>query len=157
MRKGIEIEEYNFINKTDLDKPIVETYSFKHNNSVEIIGDKMYFSPMLFFAVSENPFKQEKREYPIDFSFPTQDKYLVNITIPDGYIVETLPQSISIPMSDNNGSLKYLVSSNEKQIQLSVTMDINSAIIPPDYYSELKSFFAELIKKQTEKVVLKKV
>ncbi len=155
--KGLEIDEYDFTNRTELDKPIVENYSFKHNNSIEIIGDKMYFSPLLFFALTENPFKQETREYPIDFSYPTEDKYMITITIPDGYAVETLPQSVSIPMSDNNGALKYMVTSKDKQIQLSVTMDINSAIIPSDYYGELKAFFAEVVKKQTEKVVLKKV
>lgn len=155
--KGIEIEEYSISNTTELDKPVVETYSFKHTNTVEIIGDKMYFSPLLFLALSENPFKQEKREYPIDFSYPFQDKFLINITIPDGYSVETLPKSISIPMSNNNGSLKYLVSNADKQIQLSVTMDINFAIISAEYYDELKAFFAEVVKKETEKIVLKKV
>lgn len=155
--KGLEIDEYEFTNKTELDKPIIENYSFKHNNSIEIIGDKMYFSPLLFFALTENQFKQETREYPIDFSYPIQKKYQINITIPDGYTVETLPQSVSVPMSDNNGSLKYMITNKEKQIQLSVTMDINSAIIASEYYGELKAFFAEVVKKQTEKIVLKKV
>lgn len=154
--KGLEIGEYDFTNKNELSAPIVETYSFKHNNSVEIIGDKMYFSPLLTFAITENPFKQEAREYPVDFSYPYQDKYLMNITIPDGYVVETLPQSVSIPMSDNKGSLKYMITNKNKQIQLSVTMEINSAIISSDYYEELKGFYAEVVKKQTEKVVLKK-
>ena len=46
---GIEIDEYEVLNKTDLAKPIVENYTFTHSNAVEIIGDKMYFSPMFFF------------------------------------------------------------------------------------------------------------
>jgi hypothetical protein len=155
--KGSEVNEYVLTNTSELTLPIVETYNFNHTNSVEIIGDKMYFSPLLFFALTENPFKQEKREYPIDFSYPKQDKYLINITIPDGYTVETLPQSVSVPMSDTNGSLKYMINNKEKQIQLSVTLDINTAIISSDYYTELKAFFAEVVKKETEKVVLKKI
>lgn len=154
---GTEINEYNFTNKNGSDQPILETYSFRNSNSVEIIGNKMYFSPMLFLGVSENPFKQEVREYPIDFSYPIQSKYIITIAIPDGYAIEKLPESATIPMVNNIGSLKYTLTNKEKQLQLLVTLDINSAVIPPDYYPELKSFFAEVVKKQTEKVVLKKV
>lgn len=155
--KGIEIEDYEIANKNDLSLPVIETYSFRHGNSVEIIGDKMYFSPLLFFAMAENPFKQETREYPVDFSYPIQDKYLINLTIPDGYAVETLPASVAVPMSDNNGSMKFMAAHKDKQIQLSLTMDINSAIIPSEYYPELKAFFAEVVKKQTDKIILKKI
>ena len=144
-------------NKNELNKPIIENYSFKNNNSVEIIGDKMYFSPLLFFTTTENPFKQDKREYPIDYIYPHQDKYIVSITIPDGYTLESIPKSVSIPMSDNKANLKYLISNTEKQIQLSVTFDMNEAIIPSEYYDELKAFYNELIKTETQKVVLKKI
>lgn len=154
---NIEIGEYETANNKDLDKPVIETYSFKKSNAVEIIGNKMYFSPLLFFTTSENPFKQEKREYPVDFVFPRQDKYLINITIPNGYVVETLPTPIAIAMDENLGNFKFNITNTEKQIQLLVTLDINSAIFSAEYYEELKAFFAGMIKKQSEKIVLKKV
>lgn len=155
--EGIEALDHTIGNVTDLDKPVIEAYSYKHNGLVDIIGDKMYFSPLLFFATTENPFKQENREYPVDFSFPNQEKYLINITIPDGYVVEKVPENVAIPMSDGKGTLKYLVSVKDKQIQLSVILDINKAIIAAENYTELKSFFAEVVKKQNEKIVLKKI
>src|SRR5690606_33086306 len=41
---GIEIQDdYERSNLDDLSKPIVENFSFKSNNTVDIIGDKMYF------------------------------------------------------------------------------------------------------------------
>lgn len=154
--QGVEISDYTVLNKTDLSKPIVESYSFSTTNEVEIIGDKMYFSPLLFFALNENPFKQETRLYPIDFVFPTQDKYSVTIKIPDGYIVETLPTSKSVGLPDNKGNFKYNISNNGNQIQLMFTLDINDAIITSDIYEEVKLFFKEIVDKQTEKIVLKK-
>lgn len=154
---ALEVNEYDVIGIKELGKPVAETYSFKHSNVVEVIGDKMYFSPMLFFALKENPFKQEKREYPVDFSFPTEDRYLFNITIPDGYVVESLPKSVSIPMSDNLVVFKCLVANTDNKIQVSVTFDVNSPIIPPDYYDELKAVFSEIVKVENEKIVLKKI
>lgn len=155
--KGLEIDGYEISNKLELDKAVAESYNFKHTNNIEIIGDKMYFTPLLFFALSENPFKQDVREYPVDFSFPSQERYIVNITIPEGYAVETLPKSVSIPMSENTAGLKYMVANTDNKIQLSMTLDVNSAIVAAEYYDELKAFFAEVVKKQTEKIVLRKI
>ena len=154
--QGLEIGEYEVQNSTDLSKPIVENYSFTTTNSVEIIGDKMYLSPFLFLAKTENPFKQEKREYPIDFSYPYQDKFNISLSIPEGYVVEVLPAQKVVSMPDELANFKYNITNNGNQIQLLYTLDVNQAIISSEVYEELKAFYKEMINKQTEKIVLKK-
>ncbi|MCF6129111.1 DUF3857 domain-containing protein [Flavobacterium sp. AS60] len=154
--QGLEIGEYNVQNSNDLSLPIIENYDFTSTNSVEIIGDKMYISPFLFFAITENPFKQEKREYPVDFVFPDQDKFSISLTIPEGYVVETLPQPKAVAMPENIGGFKYIISNTGSQIQLLYTQDTNQAIIGSEYYEALKNFYKEIVNKQTEKIVLKK-
>jgi hypothetical protein len=153
---GLEINEYKSASD-DFSKPVVETYTFNHNASAEIIGDKMYFSPLFFFREEENPFIQETREYPVDFIFPNQDKYAFTVNIPEGYVVESLPQSLSLKMGENVGNYKFMISSTGKQIQLISTLDINEAIVAPAEYETLKSFYKQMIEKQNEKIVLKKV
>ena len=154
--KGIEISGYKINNDKDLTKPIVEEYDFTHNAVADIIADKIYINPMLFLSQSENPFKQEKREYPIDFVFPHQDKYMIGIKLPDGYVVESIPQPISLSMEDNLGSFKYNLVATGRQVQVVVTLDINYASFGADYYETLKSFYQKVIEKQNEKIVLKK-
>lgn len=154
---GLEIEEYATANDKDLTKPMVENFNFKHTNISERIGDKLYFSPMLYYAKTENPFKEENREYPVDFSFPYQDKYSISITLPEGYEVESLPKPIAVNMEDNIGSFKYNISSSGKQIQLTASIDINHSVVSPIYYVTLKDFYKKMIEKQNEKVVLKKI
>jgi hypothetical protein len=153
---GSIVEEYVVENKTELDKPIAETFSFKNSNSVEVIGDKMYFSPLLFFSETVNPFQQETREYPVDFVFPNQEKYLTIISIPEGYVVESMPAPVAIVFTDELLSYKFNISSNGKQIQVSSVFDVKTSVLSPEDYEELKKFYSEMIKKQTEKVVLKK-
>lgn len=154
---GLEISELEVQNGTDLSKPIVENYSFSSTNHVEKIGDKIYFSPLLHFTLKENPFKQETRLYPIDFVFPHQDKYSISIKIPEGYAVETLPQSKAIGMSDNKAVYKYTISNTGNQIQLMFTLDVNTAIIGSEDYEEVKAFYKDMVEKNIEKVVLKKI
>jgi hypothetical protein len=155
--QGLEVENYDVQNNNDLSKPIVENYSFTSNNAVEIIGNKMYFSPFFHFALTENPFKQDVRLYPIDFVYPAQDKYVFIIKIPENYIVETLPESKAVGLPNNYGNFKYNISLNGNQIQMIYSLDINSSIIDSDMYDAVKVFFKEMVNKQTEKVVLKKI
>jgi hypothetical protein len=42
----------------------------------------------LSFASSQNPFKQDNREYPVDFGFPFIEKYAVNIVIPEDILLK---------------------------------------------------------------------
>ncbi|WP_445452869.1 transglutaminase domain-containing protein [Flavobacterium sp. 25HG05S-40] len=154
--QGIEIEEYDVQNNLNLDLPITENYKFSATNSIEVLGDKMYIAPFMFLTLMENPLKQEARQYPIDFVFPNQERFNISLTIPDGYVMETLPQAKAIALPENLGNFKYNISSNGNQIQLLYTQDINQAVIGAEYYEALKNFFKEIVNKQTEKIVLKK-
>lgn len=154
---GLQIGDYQVENDKDLSKPIVELFDFTNDNLTERIGDKMYFSPMLYFTQTVNPFKQEKRQYPVDFSFPYQYKYNFTINIPEGYEIEFLPKPIAIMMEQNIGTFKYNIASTGNQIQLAVVSEINYASVPADFYQSLKTFYKEMIDKQNEKIVLKKI
>lgn len=154
---GVEIDDYKTLYDKDLSKPMLEEYSFVHNGLTDIIGDRMYINPMLYFRQAENPFKQEIREYPIDFVYPRQDKYMISIIIPEGYEIEFAPESIALAMEENIGSFKYNINAEKNIIQLSVALDINYANISQNYYTALRSFYQKLIEKQNEKIILKKV
>lgn len=155
--QGIEIDDYSVANMKDLEKPIVENYSFKHSNLVEIIGDKMYISPMMFFELKENPFKQEKRNFPIDFSIPFNDSYSISLNLPEGYEVEFIPEKINLAMQDDYGFYSFNISSSLKTIQISSTFSINASIVPAQHYMMLKDFYKLMIEKQSEKIVLRKM
>lgn len=154
---GIEISDYEVKNMKDLSKLVTESYSFSFENAFEAIGDKLYMSPLLFLTEDENPFKSEKREYPVDYSYPRFSKYMVNIQIPEGYQVETIPEAMAMGLPDNLGVFKYNISSKGNSIQVIINQEINSAIIPPRYYIALKEYYSKLVQKETEKIVLSKI
>ena len=153
---NIEISDYSRENDLDLAKPIVETYTYKDTKSVEVINDKIYISPMLFLATKENPFKQEVREYPVDFGYPSQNKYNINIEIPEGYVVESMPASLNIVTGDDIGAFKFMIANTDNKVQISITLTISSPIVSSDFYPVLKGFYQQMIDKQNEKIVLTK-
>ncbi|HEY4616899.1 MAG TPA: DUF3857 domain-containing protein [Flavobacterium sp.] len=153
----IEIDDYKRENDLDLSKPIVESYKFKNTKDFERLNDKIYISPSLFLGLKENPFKQELREYPVDFGYPIQSKYNINIEIPEGYIVETIPEGLNIAAVDGIGTFRYVIANTGNKVQISMTSEISKAIVLADYYQALKTFFQIMLEKQDEKIVLKKV
>lgn len=151
------ITDYNVNNNNDLIKPIVEDFSFKHSELIEIIGERMYFSPLLFYTMYENPFKLEKRDYPVDFIFPYEKKYSFTIEIPDGYSVESLPENAAFMMENNMIYCRYNNQLVGKKIQIAMIFGVNQSIILPDYYNDLKNFFKKSVEVQSNKIVLKKI
>ncbi|PDS25839.1 DUF3857 domain-containing protein [Flavobacterium branchiophilum] len=154
---NIEINDYTKDNMTDLSKAVSETFSFKDGNDSELINGKIYFTPMLFLVTKSNPFKLDVREYPIDFSYPIETRYNINIELPEGYVVESMPENMNIAAVDNLGFMKYIIVQNDNKIQIAITETINEAIVPAEYYDVLKAFFQQMIDKENQKIVLKKI
>lgn len=137
--------------------PVTMTYNYSCADRVEEIGDKLYFSPMLFLADQDNPFKDEKRQYPIDLNHPFSDKYIINIELPQGYKVSDLPKSERFEFNGETGEYQYLIKDNGNSIQLNVDFNFNTPLILAGDYGYFKNFYNLIINKQEEKVVLQKI
>lgn len=154
---GIEISDYSIKNKEEIGKPVIESFSFNTEDTAEIIGNKMYLSPLFWLTQTENPFKKENREYPIDYGYPWEDTYSVTINTPKGYAVESVPEPCNIIVGDGIGQFKLHISKTPLGLQIKSDLKINKAIISALDYQGLKDFYKAIVEKQTEKVVLSKI
>ena len=153
---NVVVENVELKNQENVYKNIIRSYDFTLNDAVEEIAGKLYLNPLLFLAQEENIFKQETRNYPIDFSYPQIEKTIVSISIPDGYKVESLPAAKDHLIRDNIGGFSFQIAEKANTIQVIMTKSINYSLIPKDYYLDVKNYLSEVIKKETEKVVLSK-
>ena len=154
--RNIEVSDYKRENTLELSKPIVENFSFKSTTDVEVINNKIYISPMLFLKMNENPFKQEVREYPVDFGYPVQTKFNISLQVPEGYKIESLPAPASILAGEDIGLFKFFIGANGNTIQLTINSDMNTAILPAGYYATVKEFYQKMVEKENEKIILVK-
>jgi len=154
---GIEISDFSVKNELDLSKPVMESCKFFLESQADIIGDKMYVSPMFFLQTKENIFKLEDREFPVDFGYPIKNIFRININFPEGYEVESNPEPLALALPDNLGSFKYKIVTSATSAQLIITTEVSEPIISALYYSTLKEYYKQLIEKENEKIVLKKV
>jgi Domain of Unknown Function with PDB structure (DUF3857) len=155
--KGMEISDFEVKNDMDLSEPVTEFYKFTLNSQADVIGDKLYFSPLFFLKTTENPFKLENREFPVDFGYPSEIAYRFMINLPEGYKIENMPQPAAFIMPEKLIEFKYNISGNEKNIQVTVTTKINTPIISSSYYDDLKEYFNKFIEKEAEQIILTKI
>jgi hypothetical protein len=154
---GMEILDYGIDNLENAAKPVVENFNLILDGQLQLAGDKLLFRPLLHQALLTNPFKLDKREYPIDFTFPKNVKHLYTITLPEGYQIDYLPEGIRLALDNNMGSFNYQIDDlGNGRLQLLSELSLNQAIIPAMNYPMIKEFYRQVVEKQTEKVVLLK-
>jgi len=152
-----KVSNVSNINLKDSSKPFIEGFSFSGSEEfVEQIGDKFYLSPMLFLRLKENPFKKEKRIYPIDFVYPRNIEHYISISIPDGYEVSYIPKQEILIFKDGISKLTYLIEENNQFITVKVNHEINTSIFLAQDYKDLRDFYISLMNKENEKIVLVK-
>ena len=78
--------------------------------------------------------------------------------IPEGYKIESVPESVKIKMPEDIGDFTFIIKkSSENTVQLLCTTKMNNSMIYPSNYQFLKNFYNQIIKKEAEKVVLSKI
>ena len=147
----IEIE-----NKEDLSKPFVIIYDAQIDDEAEILGNIIYLNPMLTGKYEKNPFTLEKREYPIDFSCPIEELYYTTFTLPEGYQLETPIKPFSVALPERAGRFTYNITLNGNTLTVMSKLNINKTQFVMGEYLFIKEFFAQIVAKQNEQIVLKK-
>jgi transglutaminase-like putative cysteine protease len=119
-------------------------------------GDVLYFNPVVFTAYKQNPFKPEKRKYPVSFSMPVNELYTLNMEIPEGYMIDELPKQAKVSFNENEGVFEYLIQANQKSIQLRSRISLPKVFYPSEDYQSLRDFYTFIVAKYSEQIVFKK-
>jgi hypothetical protein len=155
-KTGLELSNYKIVNLDNLDEMLTESMDVVIEDNVEEAGNLIYFTPLLFERTKENLFKQDKREFPIDFAHPIKESYRITVTFPDDYEVDKLPTSSSFKIPNNRGTFTISYLTEGKTLLVKSLIDIPRSYYTPEEYFELKELFKVIVQKQAEQIVFKK-
>lgn len=152
-----EITSYELVeNQSDEDK-IIQKFEFE----IPEVGasDQILINPFVVAFFDSNPFKSDERNYPVDFGYPRNYSYNLNLAIPEGYKVKELPKEISDILPGNLGMLKFrAIDNGNNTTALIFDLKLNATHYPSKIYKNLKDFFAKAVTTQTQTyIVLEKV
>jgi len=150
------VSKSEFQNVEEIQLPFKEIHEVVINEHITEAGNTIYLSPFIAAKAEENPFKQEKRIYPVDFGHPFDEMYLAKITIPDGYTIDELPKSKLLALPGNAAKYSYNVGQSGSTLNITSSLNINKGLFNQEEYPILREFFSQVVAKQAEQIVLKK-
>lgn len=153
---NIHIENVEKENLNMPGKEVKESYDFELQNAVEQINGKIYLKPLLFLGLKENPFKADERTYPIFLDYPYETTETINIMIPDGYQVESMPDNFVSQLNSGAGSFTFVTTRNGNFVRIQSVVNFKNTVYTPLDYAALKGFFDYVVEKQTESIVISK-
>jgi hypothetical protein len=151
------ISEIEYKNLDDRNKPLQIRYSTEIENRANMEGERIYFNPILKYKTSENPFKLEQREYPVNFGHPISVNYIMILELPLNYTIEEQPKSAKISLPDNGGVYTYQINKTDNKVLIKYNFNTGKSQYLPSEYEYLKEFYNQIIAKENQILVLKKI
>ena len=151
---GLTVVKDTLLNLKDVYKPVKEKATVKIDNQ-GFASDSLVYLNLLPGRLKENPFKQEKRKYPIDFVYPKSYKTTVIITVPENYKAVTIPSPKKIKLPGNTAGFTYMVQQRGNRITLLYQLKIDKSFFLQKDYKFLKAFYEQILEKENEPIVFK--
>jgi hypothetical protein len=120
-------------------------------------GDMIYLNPWVLNVLTENPLTEEQRTLPVEFPYIDTENLTTIVNLPEGYVVEELPQPLV--MKSEDGTLSCVIASTVDGSALSsrCQIQISKIFFAPNEYGFVKSFLDEVVKRLQDVIVIKKV
>ena len=115
---------------------------------------RLFITPNLFNKSATRLTSDKPRINDIDLGFPFRDIDTVNITIPDGYILESQPQNCNLNSKFGTFKISYAVTPNT--VQLIRLKERTASLFTASDYIELAKFLDAMYKADRARVVFVK-
>ena len=114
---------------------------------------RFFFQPSIMETRRSVPTEVDKRYSPVKFNYPYIDIDTVRFTVPDEFIVETVPNNVAVNFPFGKFYSKTTVINN-KSILYERYLEINNYIIPPEEYNEYRRFIQQIVAADRAKAIL---
>lgn len=151
-----KVIESHFENTDAATKPLVESYVVESSATITRAGDLLLIKPLIVGAEKENPFKNKKREYPVDFTFPRSYAYQGKIVVPEGFEITELPEPLALALPNKKGRFLFSAVQKNNEIVVTSVLNIKGTLFIPAEYPFLQDFYSQIVSKQNEDIILKK-
>ena len=107
--------------------------------------------------IAENPFTAKTRKMPVEFPSQGSHRVVVNIALPEGYIVDGEQRNTTIITKDKGLEGRILTTTGDGKVQLSCQFGINKTVHSEASYSDLHEIFDAIMKYTSEELVIRKM
>ena len=107
----------------------------------EVSDGKITICPFQNPPLANNPFNAAKRLMPVEFPCISTERIVINITLPEGYTMESKPQSTIVSTPDKGLDGRYVTSESEGKAHVQYLFNVNSLSHSEKNYADLRQIF----------------
>jgi hypothetical protein len=126
------------------------------NKKGTVLDGKISFNPFNNPPMTSNPFTATNRLIPVEFPCTSSDQVIINITLPEGYVMESEPQQKSFSTPDKGLEGRLFSSYGGGRIQIQYQFNVNKISHPENNYATLHDMYDLFMKFSNEQIVIKK-
>ncbi len=153
---NLSILKEEIFNIDSLEMPLTEKYEVEFSVHSATDATVLYLNPFFINRISKNPFNLNDRTYPVDLGTATDERIVINITLPEKYELLEKPKDMAIGLPNSGG--KYLLQTTVEGAKLTISQykQLSRAIYSPEEYLYLKEFYSNIIQNQKTDLLIKK-
>ncbi|MCF7569543.1 DUF3857 domain-containing protein [Sabulilitoribacter arenilitoris] len=151
---NLEINDYSFENDKE-DVEFTEKIKSRAQNYGSINGDRLIFAPNAFNKNSFIPNRYRNRKLPVEIQRGYLDEDSFSYTIPNEYVIESLPENVSIKNKFGEYFIEFIQDGNK--ILYNRKLKILKGKYPKLEYDLYRNFRKKISKMDNYKIILKKL
>ena len=134
----------------------VETEETTFTRKGQVDGNTIKICPFPTI-IAENPFTATSRKIPVEFKSTGTHRVVVNISLPEGYMLDGEQRNTTIITQDKGLEGRVLTTTGDGKVQLSCQFSINKIAHSDKSYADLHEIFDAVMKYTAEELVIKKM
>ena len=107
----------------------------------DVSDGKISLCPFKNPPLESIPFNASKRLMPVEFPCISTERIVINITLPEGYTMESKPQNTLVSTPDKGLDGRYVTSESEGKAHVQYLFNVNSLSHSEKNYADLRQIF----------------
>jgi hypothetical protein len=151
---NFQVDSFEVLNENEIDKDLILKYKFTANHYAKNAGPLLLVRPRVLGENAGNFDATKPRHYAYEFRAPVFDSDTVEITLPEGFKVDELPD----PAKANFPFAEYTSKTEADGNVLKYTREykLTTTLVPVDHIRQLQNLFSEILTDEKNMAVLKK-
>jgi len=146
------LDSFEIMGLDEIHLPLNVKVTYHIPNFVDMSEDMFYIEPPIIDLFGSNPFKSEKRNYPVEYNYKISSAETVELTLPEGMNVVEMPGRINLIHDGINFTCIFSETDNSIKCQRRYLRQKNT--FKTREYNSLRDYYSKLVGAEGSLIVL---